>query len=59
MVQGEAAGGKYTVDVRMKLQALSPAMEHAEETDLGTEMPWILTTNSVHHEQPLDGCGSL
>ena len=25
----------------MKLQALIPAMEHAEETDLGTEMPWI------------------
>ena len=27
--------------MRMKLQALVPAMEHAEETDLGTEMPWI------------------
>src|SRR5271156_2133812 len=27
--------------MRMKLQALIPAMEHAEETDLGTEMPWI------------------
>ena len=25
----------------MKLQALIPAMEQAEETDLGTEMPWI------------------
>jgi hypothetical protein len=25
----------------MKLQALIPAMEHAEETDLGTEMAWI------------------
>src|SRR5580658_781212 len=27
--------------MRMKLQALIPAVEHAEETDLGTEMPWI------------------
>ena len=25
----------------MKLQALIPAMEHAEETDLGAEMPRI------------------
>src|SRR5271156_1779626 len=25
----------------MKLQALIPAVEHAEEADLGTEMPWI------------------
>jgi exodeoxyribonuclease V alpha subunit len=25
----------------MKLQALIPAMEHAEEADLGTEMPWV------------------
>src|SRR5271165_870794 len=25
----------------MKLQALVPAMQHAEETDLGTETPWI------------------
>ena len=25
----------------MKLQALIPAVEHAEETDLGSEMPWI------------------
>ena len=27
--------------MRMKLQALVSAMEHAEETDLGTEMAWI------------------
>src|ERR1017187_7100607 len=27
--------------MRMKLQALIPAVEHAEETDLGTEVPWI------------------
>jgi hypothetical protein len=41
VVRSEAACGKYTVNVRVKLQALIPAMEHAEETDLGTEMPWI------------------
>ena len=41
VVRGEAAGGQYAVDMRMKLQALIPAVEHAEETDLGTEMPWI------------------
>jgi hypothetical protein len=39
--RGDAAGGNDAVDVGMKLQALIPAMEHAEETDLGTEMPWI------------------
>ena len=40
MVRGDAASGNDAVDVGMKLQALIPAMEHAEETDLGTEMPW-------------------
>jgi len=34
-------GCNDAVDMRMKLQALVPAMEHAEETDLGSEMPWI------------------
>ena len=41
MIRSETAGGQYAVDMRMKLQALIPAVEHAEETDLGTEMPWI------------------
>ena len=41
MIRSEAAGGNDAVDMRMKLQALIPAVEHAEETDLGTEMPWI------------------
>ena len=41
MIRSEAAGGQYTVDVRMKLQALIPAMEHAEETDLGAKMAGI------------------
>ena len=41
MIRSETAGGNDAVDMRMKLQALIPAVEHAEETDLGTEMPWI------------------
>ena len=41
MIRRKAAGGNDAVDVRMKLQALIPAVKHAEETDLGTEMPWI------------------
>ena len=41
MVRGKAAGGNDAVDVRMKLQALIPAMQHAEETDLGSKMPRI------------------
>jgi len=38
---GKAACGKYAVDVRMKPQALIPAVEHAEEADLGPKMPGI------------------
>jgi hypothetical protein len=41
VIRREAAGGQHAVDMGMKLQALIPAMEHAEEADLGTEMPWI------------------
>ena len=41
VVRREAAGSKHAVDMRMKLQALIPAMEHAEEADLGAKMPWI------------------
>ena len=41
VILSETAGGNDAVDMRMKLQALIPAMQHAEEADLGTEMPWI------------------
>jgi len=41
VVRRDAAGGKYAVNMWMKLQALVPTVEHAEEADLGTEMPWI------------------
>ena len=38
MSRCEATGCNYAVDMRMKLQALIPAMEHAEEVDLGSEV---------------------
>ena len=41
VIRRETAGGNDAVDMRMKLQALIPAMEHAEEADLGSEMPRI------------------
>jgi hypothetical protein len=41
VVGGEAASGNHAVDVRMKLQALIPTVEHTEEADLGAEMAWI------------------
>ena len=41
MVWSEAAGGKYAVDMRMKLQPLIPAVQHAEEADLCSKMAWI------------------
>jgi len=40
-VWSETAGCNDAVDVRMKLQSLIPAVKHAEEADLGTEVPWI------------------
>ena len=41
VIRSEAASRNDAVDMRMKLQALSPAVEHAEETDLGTEVSRI------------------
>ena len=41
MIRSETAGGNDAVDMRMKLQALSPAVEHAEEADLGAEVSRI------------------
>jgi hypothetical protein len=39
--RSQAAGGNDAVDMGMKLQALIPTVQHAEETDLGTRMPGI------------------
>ena len=41
VIRCEATGCNYAVDMGMKLQALIPAVEHAEEADLGSEMPWV------------------
>src|SRR5712664_5001225 len=41
VVRSEAAGGQHAVDMGMMLQALVPGMEHAEEADLGAEVPGI------------------
>jgi len=38
VIAGESAGGDDTVDMGMELEFLVPGVEHAEETDLGTEM---------------------
>ena len=40
-VRSEAAGGHHAVDMGMMLQSLIPSMEHAEETDLCTEVTGI------------------
>jgi len=41
MIRRQTAGGNDAVDMRMKLQALIPAMEHAEEADLCAEVSRI------------------
>jgi hypothetical protein len=41
VIRCEAISGNDAVDMRMELQTLIPAVEHAEEADLGPEMPWI------------------
>jgi hypothetical protein len=46
-VWSETAGCNDAVDVRMKLQSLIPAVKHAEEADLGTEVPWIRPKKSA------------
>ena len=43
MIRSETAGGEYAVDVRMKQQSLIPGVEHAEEANLNTEMPGIVS----------------
>ncbi len=41
VIAGQSAGGNDTVDMRMQLEFLIPGMEHAEESDLGSEMGGI------------------
>ena len=41
VIGSEATGGDHAVDMGVVLQPLVPGMEHAEEADLGAEMPRI------------------
>ena len=41
VIRRQTTGGQYAVDIGMKLQALIPAVEHAEEAYLGPKMPGI------------------
>jgi len=41
VVRSKAACGNDAVSMRMKLQSLIPSVEHTEEADLGSKVPWI------------------
>src|SRR5271166_3617296 len=41
VIRRQTTGGQYAVDMGMKLQALIPAVEHAEEAYLGSKVPGI------------------
>ncbi len=41
VIERESAGGDDTVDMGMKLEFLIPGVQHAEEANLGPEMPGI------------------
>jgi hypothetical protein len=41
VIRSEAASGQHTVNMGMMLQSLVPSVEHAEEADLGSKVPWI------------------
>ena len=41
VIGGKSAGGHYTVDVRVELQLLIPAVQHAEEADFSAEVSGI------------------
>ena len=41
VIRSETAGGQHAVDMGMMLQSLVPSMEHAEETDLSTQVTGI------------------
>ena len=38
-IEGEAAGGNDVVNVGMMLKVLSPRVEHAEKSDIGSQVP--------------------
>src|ERR1019366_8898909 len=40
-IAGQTSGGNDVVYVGMNLEVLSPGMEHAEESDVGSQVLWI------------------
>src|ERR1035438_8262542 len=40
-IGGESAAGHDAVQVRMKMQVLTPGVQHGKEADGGTEMPGV------------------
>src|ERR1039457_5250004 len=48
-IEGQAAGGNDVVDMGMMLEVLSPGMEHAEESDVGSQVPGI--TSQFEHRR--------
>src|SRR5271157_1407499 len=50
VIQRESTGGDHAMDMGMMLEPLIPGVQHAEETDLGAQVPGI----ARHFEQ---GCG--
>jgi hypothetical protein len=40
-IGGQAAAGHDAMQVRMKMQVLTPGVQHGKEADGGTEMPGI------------------
>src|SRR5271165_2997201 len=51
VIQRESTGGDHAMDMGMMLELLIPGVQHAEETDLGAQVPGI----ARHFEQ---GCGA-
>ena len=41
VIGGQTTGGEHAMDMGMKLELLIPSVQHAEETDLSTEMSGI------------------
>src|SRR6516225_1176397 len=41
VIRNEAASGQHAVNMRMMLESLVPSVEHAEEADLGSQVPGI------------------
>ena len=41
VIERQPAGGNDAMNMRVQLEFLVPGMQHAEESDLGTELPGV------------------